>query len=893
MEDLEPRQMLTGDGIELPVLSVQAPELFELMSTSDGQISQAVAADFNQDGRLDYAATVSGQSRRVFFFIDDAEGGYVGTEMPNVSDNYFEDIAVGDFNGDGWMDAIAAAEKTAYVYLNTGDVGGSWEGMQSSSSVRLAVRSLSVADMNDDGRDDVAFGTAERVEVRFADSQGRFQSGIWYLNDSTAKTVTTGDVNGDDAPDLIAASDSDTSIEVLLNDGDGFLAEHQTIQTSEPIGTVALLDVTGDSLPDLVAGGRNQYNPNVFLFPAGQDGNFQPSNASFETVGAPRDFALADINHDALPDLIVSHSGTFHHPITNNGPGGISVLTGTPAGTFQDPIRVTTPGTHAMNVVQTESGPVVEGISQFGNERIRFSLDEQSLVTNAHDYAEPAQNMFQYRVSAMGDFNNDGLLDAVVANRFNQNVGASLYLANGTDTFDVTPLSITPLTRINEFFVGDFNGDGVDDLGLQSDARYYGMISNGDGTFAAPRMGTLPESFGNYQVLDLNNDGRDDLIGTEGTPTQTWVVYALADASGRWTASEDRLLLKDRFVSEMLLLDLNGDNALDLVSSSFQGVETAFGRSDGGFDASVKLPLESNFYTAGDVNGDGWGDVIASNFGELAISIAYGSESGEYTVVENVGTDVVLTNTQGLTAIDVDADGTVELAVTTIDGFYLLSLDNDQFVSQGYTLGFFPDRYDLQDVTGDGLRDIVASPGMNFIGGSPTTQIAILAGNGTKDFAQPSVAAASFIDGQLAQISTTASGTEFFISHRLGFGKMSRRSASGDFDGNGQIDAADIDLLCAATHAIDPPQEDIARFDQNDDDQLSAEDVDIWLADVANTRRGDADLDGDVDFADFLSLAGNFGSDAGSWSQGDFDCDGEVSFSDFLLLAGNFGIDNG
>ena len=48
---------------------------------------------------------------------------------------------------------------------------------------------------------------------------------------------------------------------------------------------------------------------------------------------------------------------------------------------------------------------------------------------------------------------------------------------------------------------------------------------------------------------------------------------------------------------------------------------------------------------------------------------------------------------------------------------------------------------------------------------------------------------------------------------------------------------------------------------------------------------GDIDGNGEVDFADFLLLSGNFGT-AG---EGDLDCSGEVDFADFLTLAANFG----
>ncbi len=53
---------------------------------------------------------------------------------------------------------------------------------------------------------------------------------------------------------------------------------------------------------------------------------------------------------------------------------------------------------------------------------------------------------------------------------------------------------------------------------------------------------------------------------------------------------------------------------------------------------------------------------------------------------------------------------------------------------------------------------------------------------------------------------------------------------------------------------------------------------------------GDADLDGDVDFADFNTLLGNFGAMSGvNWLDGDFDGNGFVDFNDFNTLLGNFG----
>jgi hypothetical protein len=55
------------------------------------------------------------------------------------------------------------------------------------------------------------------------------------------------------------------------------------------------------------------------------------------------------------------------------------------------------------------------------------------------------------------------------------------------------------------------------------------------------------------------------------------------------------------------------------------------------------------------------------------------------------------------------------------------------------------------------------------------------------------------------------------------------------------------------------------------------------------------DLDGNrkVEFADFLVLSGNFGTDVEGHEQVDIDCNGKVEFADFLILSGNFGTEVG
>ena len=107
-------------------------------------------------------------------------------------------------------------------------------------------------------------------------------------------------------------------------------------------------------------------------------------------------------------------------------------------------------------------------------------------------------------------------------------------------------------------------------------------------------------------------------------------------------------------------------------------------------------------------------------------------------------------------------------------------------------------------------------------------------------------------------------------------------TTKGDFDGNGVLNAIDIDLLTAAVNGAD----DDPKFDVNDDGAINNEDRRVWVVDLRQTYFGDANMDSvfdDVDFVDvFIAgkyLTGNFAG----WADGDWD--GNRLFDDQDIVA--------
>lgn len=116
----------------------------------------------------------------------------------------------------------------------------------------------------------------------------------------------------------------------------------------------------------------------------------------------------------------------------------------------------------------------------------------------------------------------------------------------------------------------------------------------------------------------------------------------------------------------------------------------------------------------------------------------------------------------------------------------------------------------------------------------------------------------------------------------------------GDFDGDGELTAADIDLLTSAVNSgsNDP------NFDVDGDGAVAGADRVMWVNELKNTYMGDSNLDGQFDSGDlvFTFTAGQY-EDAedmnSTWATGDWDGNGDFDSADFVTAFSAGGYDQG
>jgi hypothetical protein len=437
-------------------------------------------------------------------------------------------VAVADVNGDGKLDVVESYTGSRnYVMVFLGNGNGTVAPPQTFAA-GVQPLGLAVSDLNNDGRPDIVVtGGFPDVEVLLGNNDGSF-TGQTYQVVSRSKppfpsiaafapqqtigvgpeprSVVTADLNGDGKPDLVVVNSGLNSIGqrlnsvgVMLGNGNGTFAPERTFATGLAPWSVAVADVNHDGIPDLIVADSGGNDVSVLL--GNGNGTFA-SHVTFATGRDPLFVTVADVNGDGKPDLIVP----------NYVSRTVSVLLGNGNGTFAP-----------QQAFATGSGSISVAIADFNHDgKLDLAVANRQwnsvsvLLGNGNGTFQPQVTYATGSTPdwiAAADVNVDGSADIVVANQAGNSVGMLLGNGDGTflpqQTFAAGPAPVS-------IAVADINGDGSPDVivtDYNSNAAAV-LLGNGDGTFQAIKTfatGMAPVA---VAVADLNRDGRLDLAVT-------------------------------------------------------------------------------------------------------------------------------------------------------------------------------------------------------------------------------------------------------------------------------------------------------------------------------------------------------------------------------------------
>ena len=487
---LRDRTALHYPGLRLPV----------------GVYPQSIAvADLNGDGNLDLAVPNLGSliptededaTRGVSLLFGNADGTFQPEQRLDVGGEA-HGVTTADINQDGVSDLLVTRVRyrrtgnellvnPAEVAVFYGYGNGTFQPPIASEVYRMGP--LAVADLNGDGKSDLAVGHGRSIgqaSFNLGNGDGSFQPWQFFFSplndDRNAEAVAIADVNGDQILDVLTAGSQPEGVDVYLGNGNGTFRAPLLLPVHFAPRAMIVQDLNGDGILDIATANISPDAVSVLLGIG--NGTFQ-AERQFPVGRTPHSLAAADLNHDGIPDLVVGNEITFSREYVAGEQGGntdtVSVLFGNGDGSFQSRTTFTIgDGPHALAIADfdKDNNPDIVAVNFISdNVSVLFGKGDGTFATQKR---VPTGNAPSSVV--VGDFNGDRIPDAITSNSFLND--SSILLGNGDGSFRA-PVSF-PSGRLPGAVVADVTGDQVLDLvALDGGAQSVAVLrGNGDGTF--------------------------------------------------------------------------------------------------------------------------------------------------------------------------------------------------------------------------------------------------------------------------------------------------------------------------------------------------------------------------------------------------------------------------
>jgi FG-GAP-like repeat len=312
-------------------------------------------------------------------------------------------------------------------------------------------------------------------------------------------------------------------------------------------------------------------------------------------------------------------------------------------------VSFTQPSARCAVASETHANPEVAGKGHFAKAAANLgngSNNNASTVSFVAAVDTPMGGTDDGETEAvMGDFNGDGKMDIakIVTNTVcdSEITQLSVALGNGDGTFQAAQLTTLPADTDGPILVADLNGDNNDDLLLTEGRDFFVLLSNGDGTFTVGNSGSPYPITATQFVLgglltDVDGDGKLDVLAIDNA-TPANVIELLGNGDGTFHAATTLGHLTTSAPNNMFFADFNGDGKIDFVGQLESGQLQVTLATGSGVFANAPVSLVTSdaqyhacFSTDGDLNGDSKPEIVSVNCNQNTVTVYVNTGTGTF-----------------------------------------------------------------------------------------------------------------------------------------------------------------------------------------------------------------------------------------------------------------------
>jgi len=309
---------------------IGAPVFFSVGSYYNSYLPGLAVDDLTGDGKPDIVVA-DYSNNKIAVFVNSTVNNQISFIPAGVYDtgvNPYK-VAIADFNGDGRPDIVVSntsfQANSVSVFYNTTPTGGFFSVLPGKQfPTQAAPRGVTSADINMDGKVDIVVtcqsGFLTILKNISTINNLDFVSSYFNLPSGSApEAAVIADFDGDQKPDIATSNNSSNNISILKNNSTGgnfsFLPRQDLAAGQINFG-ISAGDINGDGKPDIVVSNQTGSSASVFINTTTGNNITFNNRLDFTAGDQSRDIAIADVDGDNIPDLIVA----------NNNGGSISIL---------------------------------------------------------------------------------------------------------------------------------------------------------------------------------------------------------------------------------------------------------------------------------------------------------------------------------------------------------------------------------------------------------------------------------------------------------------------------------------------------------------------------------------------------------------------------------------